>query len=468
MAAVENPERDFVVVLPLVLAQNIFRRLSVDARARCAAVRRGWYVALAERSLWTRLDLTWRGGVGRTRDITDAFLLGAAARAGGMLEVLDVSEIVRSLKFETLLAVATANAGALRELHATNQYGVGLQGHEIRALLLAAPQLRVLDADVVATFADALRVVHNEPPFAVLRAPHVFLFDQDAAADDVNADALRTLAAGVQSYAPLTQLRVCQLLLDAAAVDAVVDAAAAASNLRELALQFCPGLSHACAPALARLLRGRPSLTKLSLSSCGARLLDGPASALLCDALRENCTLTDLSLQMVAFWSDPVAAAALLGALTAHPSLQSLNLSLNHGAGEAEEAAVAFAALGALVLADAVALKFLSVRSSDLGDAGLAPLIEALPRNTHLEDLDCGCNAITCAFAQQQLLPAVRANRSLWQLCAQNDYLSSDDSDDGDDEDGEREEGEDWPGPRAAREAELLVTQRAEAEVANA
>jgi hypothetical protein len=82
-------------------------------------------------------------------------------------------------------------------------------------------------------------------------------------------------------------------------------------------------LSPASAPALARLLGGG-ALTALSIDNRFVRMLDDTAVDLLCDALRASGTLTSLSLMDL--WIEPVAAAALLGALTGHPSLQTLHV----------------------------------------------------------------------------------------------------------------------------------------------
>jgi hypothetical protein len=85
--------------------------------------------------------------------------------------------------------------------------------------------------------------------------------------------------------------------------------------------------------------------------------------------------------------------------------------------GAAQEAA-AGAALGALIAANAPVLTELDVGWSDLGDAALRPLFEALPANTHLRALIVTYNAMSEAFARHMLLPAVRANTSLLQLDA--------------------------------------------------
>jgi hypothetical protein len=78
-------------------------------------------------------------------------------------------------------------------------------------------------------------------------------------------------------------------------------------------------------------------------------------------------------------------------------------------------------ALSTLLLADAPALQTLRINACMLEDAGLGPLFDALPRNTHLRELHCGNNNMSDAFARERLLPAVRANASLREL--QADYF---------------------------------------------
>jgi hypothetical protein len=109
---------------------------------------------LEERSLWTRLDLSETSGV--THRVTPALLRAAAAKAGGALQALDVSGVWQLLNADdTLREVLAANAGTLRELRCLRggraQYWVPVPALE--ALLSAAPQLRVCEADVF--FGDA-------------------------------------------------------------------------------------------------------------------------------------------------------------------------------------------------------------------------------------------------------------------------------------------------------------------------
>jgi hypothetical protein len=64
--------------------------------------------------LWTRLQLPQSACVARTTT-ADALLHAAARRAGGALEVLDLTSC-KGISRAALLAVVAANAGTLREL----------------------------------------------------------------------------------------------------------------------------------------------------------------------------------------------------------------------------------------------------------------------------------------------------------------------------------------------------------------
>ncbi len=128
-----------------------------------------------------------------------------------------------------------------------------------------------------------------------------------------------------------------------------------------------------------------------------------------------------------------------MGALTAHPRLRLLNLSSDRVHLGGLQAAEAGAALGALLLANAPALRELSIFRIHLGDEGMGPVVQALRHNTHLTKLRCSGNQMSEAFARDRLLPAVRANTSLRQLVA-TEYLEE--------------------GAGAAHEAEALVAAR--------
>ncbi len=285
------------------------------------------------------------------------------------------------------------------------------------AVLGAAPRPRVLAADVYChDVTEAHRLLRNEGVFAALRVRKLHFTAPVHDEDDVLA-----LASDLAAHAYLANIYLLRAPLGTlAALDAVVDAAIGL-RVHTLLLYDC-NLTPASAPALARLIRGG-ALTELDVLNFGVQLLDQPAAALVADALRANSTLTSLKLQACGLWQDAAGAALLLGALTAHRSLRTLDLSTNFSTnfidGDHQVAAALGAALGARVAADAPALHELNVSASRLGDAGLGPLVDALSLNTHLRMLRLADNHCTEAFIRDRLLPAVRANTSLRHLSLQ-------------------------------------------------
>jgi hypothetical protein len=421
--------------LPYALVLHILSLLPVDTRLLCAAVCRSWRAALEERSLWIRLDLS-TSGVSPKRAVTDSLLRTAAGRARGELVGLDLCDSDRVTP-EALLAAVTANGDALRELRTrcivgrANEHSTPLHMDALVALLRAAPRLDVCEGDVrCRELALARRMLRNEPPFAPMRVHTLVFIPIEAEQDEATVLAL---AADLASHAHLRRVDLSYARLNtAAALDAVVDAALT-RRLTSVALDEC-NLTPASAPALVRLVGGG-ALAELGIF--GSTLLDVPAALVLGNALRASSTLTSLALTAVNLWRDPAVATALLGALTGHASLCLLNIFGNSvdPAGREE----AGAALGALVAANAPAMHQLNLSHCDLDDAGLGPLFDALPANTHLRKLTCKGNDLSDAFVRERLLPAVRANSSLREL---DTRLQT----------------------HAAREAEALVQRRAAAD----
>jgi hypothetical protein len=280
-----------------------------------------------------------------------------------------------------------------------------VDGKRLAQLLQAAPLLRVLEADAFCKGTEeARRLLRNEAPFGPLRVRTLVALGLDDAA------AVRTFAQDAAAHAWLTGLFLEHAPLNEPAVlDAVVDMALL-RRLTYLNLTSC-GLSPASAAALARLVAGG-ALETLIVIGEGFLLLDEPAAVLLGNALRANTTLTDITIEHTGVFIDGAAAAALLGALTAHPTLQLLDFTFDAPPQLLAPAALAAAgaALGALVAANAPALRELRLDGCVLGDAGLGPLVDALPANTHLRVLGCGSNRMSEAFKLERLLPAVRAN----------------------------------------------------------
>ena len=418
------------------MALRIFAALPADARARAGLVSRAWRDAIAEPTVWTRLDLSPRSGV--AQPVTDALLLGAAARAHGQLTTLRLEECVNgAIIDEDVLDVLEANAGSLCELFFTYTGNVLSTVEDIEAILQAAPHLRSFETEAILSLEDATRVLINEPPFETVRLSRL---DLKPPAEGVIAgeDALLAFAAAVSAHAPLHSLYLDTLRLSPAVCDAL-SAAALTCRLRQLVFNGC-GLSPACVPALARLLRGG-SLTSVQMYNHGALLLDMPAAEQLGNAFAASRQLLEVHLCGVRLWDDDDAAVVLLRSLTGHCSLRTLVLGGNYP----PDASIAGAALGAIVFVNSAALRSLDVEHSTLGDPGIGPLMAALRHNTHLRELICNNNGMSAAFARARFLSAVRDNTSLRKLVASEQW--------GNQEDGQA--------PPAVLEAEALVAARA-------
>ena len=170
--------------LPQPLALRIFALLPVDARLRAAAVCRAWRAVLAERSLWTRLDLADGSGVARP---SRALLRAAASRAGGQLEFLRLHASL--LERDVLLAVLAESAETMRELKLVDSQWLtedSLDQQRLGQLLNAAPRLRLLEAALRTGRADALAVLRKEQPFGpVLRLTGAHLTNINMSCQDI-------------------------------------------------------------------------------------------------------------------------------------------------------------------------------------------------------------------------------------------------------------------------------------------
>ena len=347
---------------------------------------------------------------------TDALLVAAASRAAGGLQTLDLEGrpwLLRSLFAERSLVTfaATHGGAALRELRAPRS----LNDKEVAKLLRAAPRLRTLRTDVTCTSADAVRgMLRREPPYApALQLGTLELHGR--------LDATALLADVAACPSPPTGLSLVHAPLRApGALDALVSTTAAV-GLRALSLmdtKLPP--AHDAVPALSRLLSAHEcALTHLALQHL--HLVRTPDDAeLLSDALRGAGTLRTLELMHMRLWRFPDMGAALLGDLAAHPALRTLRILDDKPAREA--CADAGAALGALLSADTSTLLSLDVTGCKLREAGLAPLLAALPRATRLRALvlNDGVRHMSSEFEARTLLPAVSANASLWRLRVRN------------------------------------------------
>jgi hypothetical protein len=287
---------------------------------------------------------------------------------------------------------------------------------ELEALLRSAPNLALLEADSGCPVADAVLMLRNEGRFKPLRLRQLSVIPgRKGDGVDWTEQSLLDLADSISAHPWLTGLVLEDVTFTVAAgMHAVLDAVVT-SQLHTLCLVLLAA-SPAAAPALMRVLDSSALTTLCIDGNFGedtATVLDEPAAALLSAALRSNCTLTNFELDQICFGDDAVAAATVLDSMVAHPSLRVLSFTMDMF-NNTDESACAGAALSALVVANAPALHELVLTEYDHSDVLLAPLMEALPRNTHLRRLVCGGNRdMSKVFARERLLPAVRANSSL-------------------------------------------------------
>ena len=394
--------------LPLPLALHIFLQLPADARLRCAEVCRGWRATVARPELWRRLDLSPASGV--AQPVSPTLLHAAVARAGAALTALDVSDV--DFDVRDLRAALRQGARAVEKLRTTSV----LKVRDATALLAAAPRLRELHANMECESVDVLRLLARHAPFGPLRLRELFLIGD---APDVALSPAVTQALADASLQPkLKDLTLLQMdLRGPGALDAFVDVIAR-RRLHLFAVYFCALLPEA-APTLAGALRDG-ALRTLVLGAGAETLLDAAGAAVLGDALRASATITSFGLYELQLGAP--GFAAVLAPLAGHRSLCVLKLRRVRMA----DGAAAGAALAALLAADAPALTTLHVQDCGLGEAGLGALLGALPRNSHLLELDISGNRVPAGVMRARLLPAVRANASLRTLL-DNTLLEQDD-----------------------------------------
>ena len=261
--------------------------------------------------------------------------------------------------------------------------------------------------------AEAVGLLEGHPPFAPLRLRTLARVTEAAtvALQPALPPALsRTLAEGCVQPS-LASLILHQMDMRApGALDSLVDAVVARPQVTSLGL--AGALSPAAVPSLARALRDG-ALRVLLLAGVTLPFLDAAGGTALGDAVRASGVFNSLTLLALPPL-EAAAVAALLGALAGHPSLRALSLNRT----PLEEPA---AALTALLVADAPALKKLELRECGLGEEGLGALLDALPRNSHLRELDIRDNDVPAGFMRARLIPAVRGNASLRKLLVGND-----------------------------------------------
>ena len=282
----------------------------------------------------------------------------------------------------------------------------------VEAVVAAAPLLQVVTAECVdCTWEVATRMMRAEPPFALLQLRNALDVNFDGIDGTENfrsfADALAD-ATLQPALSVLCVIGAAQPALMAALLDA-----APSRRLHELRMLNCT--PPVVAPLVRLLAEDGGLLDILNISptlSTMTQQFDMAGAALVADALRVNTTLTKLVLSCDPVSADMHATSTLLGGLVGHPSLRELRV-INNDTSFVDDRIAYGAALAALIAADAPALQVLKCACNAFGDGGLAPIVEALPLNHHLQQLDLSWNDMSKEFARHRLLPAVRANTAL-------------------------------------------------------
>lgn len=420
-------QRDPFVALPHGVAVAIFSLLPYTSRIRCTAVCRAWRETLRDGDAWLNADFHGLE-VSSPRSSSVYGLRSLHVTFDNCRRDPDALRHSQTLDYLRLMA-------AVSSLHTLHLYAEdGVAHHELRTLLElpALSSLSFLEADVrVERMADARAVLRGEPPFERL---HVRSLHFDSI-DDWSAEALDIFRADLAAceHAP----RLCcpqQLPHHRVVLDKLVDAALEL-RLKRLGLRCT--LMGTCAPAIARVLDGG-AVTELSVKYGGtviafappnerpsiSELADGEAdsAAVLVRALKENTSLTSLTLD----WTGVSVSGGnmgtcivttgplLLRALAAHPRLRVLVLRKNLV--DRHAPIPFFVAVAELIAANAPALQELSLSGFALWESTLRPLLEALPRNTHLRVLRMHRTDVGLSFARTTLLPAVKACASLRRL----------------------------------------------------
>lgn len=327
-----------------------------------------------------------------------AVLRGAAARARGLLYRLDLSGI--NFPTDIVLELLAANAGSLREL-SLPLLPNGTVAVTLEPFVAAAPLLQVVEVQrLLCAWEEAPRVLRAEPPFERLRLAGElevrFSRDGRPAGDTERVSPFLIALADVTLQPALSGVHLSYLDTAQPAVMAAVVNAALARRLRGLMFRRC---SQPAVAPLAKLLK-EGSIDHLRIQDTTVQeqvaLFDAAGAALVAGALRVNTTLTSLGLFGSGLCRDMQAASTLLSALVGHPSLRVLMLSRENP--PAADAGALSTALAALVAADAPALRSLDCSRSRLREADLATIVEALPRNRHLQELDIHGNDVSDPF----------------------------------------------------------------------
>jgi len=390
--------------LPWDFVALVLMRLPVDARLRAREVSRGWRALLNQPRFWLVLDFSRGSGV--VARLTRALLFAAGERARGHLHTLDLTGD-EDLGAEDLKQFVAAHGQSLRSLTASE--GLKLKAKLVTRLCRSA-LLCTLRCYVGCSAAGALPLLRCEDPCALL---HVFKL---SVVNFDNHQAVLDLAAALPSHSgKIKILDVNDAPLENGVVAGALLRGIAEARVSNVTFLNCH-LSPASLPGLTRLLQDG-CLETLSITNRETLFEAGPDLTAFCHALRSS-TLQVLILNWCRLWRDRAAAGELLTSLGGHQTLRELSLRRNQVNDTDDARRAAGEQLVSLIMHDS-ALQKLDLQHSSLGEAGLAPIFEALPRSSTLKELLYSVfynETISRVFAYDAILPAVRANSSLRKL----------------------------------------------------
>lgn len=381
--------------------------LPVRSRVRCTLVCRAWRRSLDDPAAWSVCVFSETCPVD-LRARNPSWLAAVTERACGRLETLVLEpDGFGSVSLEDVCTVLAANAGSMRQLDVGRIFWVSAE--RVQAFIRAAPGLTLLDLGTAGgTADDGLLCLQRKEHFATAR-----FHSLDIEAEEEDAPALLRFLTELEQH-KLKELRIDG---DAAGLPGVLDAVASAVIACDailLSLEI-PRLTPECGPALARLLSSQ-RLRCLRIEGSAEVILDQHGALLVANALRTNRTLKVFKLQHTWLWDNKAAGVALLGGLTRHPTIQETISNLykeDEDAFDDDYRAVAGAALGALIAADAEALIILNLSALSLGDVGMRFVAAALPFNTHLHTLDISRNELSEGFVRDCFIPLLHWNTGL-------------------------------------------------------
>ena len=390
--------------LPLDFVALVFLRLPLDARLRAREVSRGWRALLNEPRFWLVLDFSPGSGV--VARMSRALLFAAGERGRGHLHTLDLTG-AEGFDSEDLAQFVATHGQSLRTVTAPEW--LRLKADQVTRTCRSAP-LCTLRCYVYCDPAEALPLLRCEEPCALLQ-----IFKLNVGGWYNNQQVLDFAAALPSHRGKIKDLTVSMFLLENVAVADALMRGVAEARVSDVTFLGCH-LGPASLPCLIRLVRSG-CLETLSIHNNSALFEEGPDLTAFCHALRSS-SLQKLKLHRSELWGDPAAAGELLAALVGHQNLRELWLSWNR-AGDTDDARRAGEQLASLITHNS-ALQKLSLPLSNLGEACLTPIFEALPLSSTLKELvysTCTPRAykeiISREFAHDVILPAVRANSSL-------------------------------------------------------